>query len=116
MGCPRSPAAKVCPAFQGDLFGETGLEPAQLAVAREKREQERQLKRVTGNIRARIEAFVAKVGAQPTPLRRFTASELHEAVGAAPASADRVLRVLRQEGHLNYRVIDRAASLYEVLP
>jgi hypothetical protein len=33
---------------------------------------------------------------------------------AAPASADRVLRDLRRRGHVLYRVVDRAASLYQV--
>jgi len=34
---------------------------------------------------------------------------------AAPASADRILRDLRQRGKLNYRVLDRRASYYETL-
>jgi hypothetical protein len=32
------------------------------------------------------------------------------------SSVDRVLRILRQEGHLGYRVLDRGASLYELQP
>jgi hypothetical protein len=32
----------------------------------------------------------------------------------APASADRILRDLRQRGVIDYRVVDRRASLYEV--
>ncbi len=51
----------------------------------------------------------------------FHASELHEAVEAAagksaPASADRVLRLLRQAKKLNYRVVNRRQSLYQVMP
>ena len=48
----------------------------------------------------------------------FTAENLRSFVGegAAPASADRVLRALRQQGIINYRVVDRANSLYEALP
>lgn len=34
----------------------------------------------------------------------------------APASADRILRMLRQAGELNYRVISRKRSEYEILP
>ena len=49
---------------------------------------------------------------------RFHASDLHEAVnsacGAAPASADRVLRALRQQGALAYVVESRSESLYLV--
>lgn len=50
--------------------------------------------------------------------RRFTATELrqfvqHHNFGTAPASADRVLRTLRQKGKINYVVVNRAKSLYE---
>ena len=33
----------------------------------------------------------------------------------APGSADRVLRDLRQRGELDYRVVDREASLYQII-
>ncbi len=33
----------------------------------------------------------------------------------APASPDRILRDLRQAGKLNYRVVNRRGSLYEVI-
>lgn len=33
----------------------------------------------------------------------------------APASPDRVLRQLRKDGKVEYRVVDRAKSLYEVV-
>ena len=50
----------------------------------------------------------------------FLASQLRDHVSAhcgptAPASADRVLRDLRQRGQVVYTVVDRAASLYRVL-
>lgn len=48
---------------------------------------------------------------------RFHAYELRDAVtraDAAPGSADRGLRALRQQGVINYRVISRHDSLYEV--
>lgn len=34
----------------------------------------------------------------------------------APDSPGRILRQLRQEGHLNYKVISRRQSLYRVVP
>lgn len=34
----------------------------------------------------------------------------------APSSPDRILRLLRAGGKVNYKVIDRSKSLYEVLP
>lgn len=52
---------------------------------------------------------------------RFHANELKAHVEAecgegAPASADRILRDLRQRGLVNYRVVSKRDSLYEVLP
>ena len=52
--------------------------------------------------------------------RQFHAGELHrhveDATGvSAPASADRILRDLRQRGVLKYRVVSRRESLYEVV-
>lgn len=35
-------------------------------------------------------------------------------VVAAPSSPDRILRKLRADGKLAYRVVDRGASLYEI--
>jgi hypothetical protein len=51
--------------------------------------------------------------------KRFHADELRRAVIAetgitAPASADRILRYLRQRGLLSYTVLSRRESLYEV--
>ncbi len=50
----------------------------------------------------------------------FHMEELHAYVEAqlqiAPASPDRVLRALRQSGDINYVVIDRRASYYQLLP
>jgi hypothetical protein len=50
----------------------------------------------------------------------FRISELQahvaDATQAAPASPDRILRLLRREGRLDYEVIDRAASLYRLRP
>lgn len=52
---------------------------------------------------------------------QFTAAELRAYVGrvvgdTAPASADRILRLMRQRGELDYRVVSRRQSLYKVLP
>jgi ribosomal protein S25 len=51
--------------------------------------------------------------------KRFHADELRKYVVsvtgiAAPASADRILRALRQEGRIDYIVENRRASLYLV--
>ena len=50
--------------------------------------------------------------------KRFQMAELsdwvRERTGVAPDSPGRILRQLRSVGKLNYRVVDRRASLYEV--
>lgn len=53
--------------------------------------------------------------------KQFYADDLRKYVSdhigyVAPASADRILRDLRQKGILNYRVINRRKSFYEILP
>ncbi len=50
---------------------------------------------------------------------RFHASELNDFVaqfekGVAPDSPSRIMRMLRQEGRINYRVVNRRDSLYQV--
>lgn len=52
---------------------------------------------------------------------RFTATELRQYVqkhnfGTAPASADRILRNLRAAKKVNYAVVNRSKSLYEMIP
>jgi ribosomal protein S25 len=52
---------------------------------------------------------------------RFTSTELRQYVqhynyGTAPSSADRVLRKLREEGKINYILVNRSLSLYQALP
>jgi hypothetical protein len=45
------------------------------------------------------------------------ATEVADRAGpTAPDSAGRMLRQLRKAGRLNYRVVDRANSIYEVTP
>lgn len=48
-------------------------------------------------------------------LKRFVESRLPYGY-IAPASTDRILRQLRQERQLNYKVVSRRQSLYQVMP
>ena len=74
--------------------------------------QERELRRVSGAIASAIVRFCRTRST-------FTAAELREYVDnsapmSAPASADRVLRNLRQRGIIDYQLTDRAGSRYKV--
>lgn len=76
-------------------------------------EQAEQLRRVAKRIATAIREFC---GAH----KRFHADELRAHVAretgvAAPASADRVMRDMRQSGEIDYRVLSRRDSLYEVV-
>ena len=70
------------------------------------------LARVTAAIGKAVLKFCSSRGVNGT----FHASELHEYVGdqVAPASADRVLRNLRQKGYVDYVIVDRRASFYAI--
>jgi hypothetical protein len=50
---------------------------------------------------------------------QFHAEDLHEFVKAkaniAPASADRIMRDMKQSGEINYEVVNRSQSLYRKL-
>lgn len=85
-------------------------------AAAEQAEQAEQLARVTSRIGLTIIAFCRIVWGSES--RSFHASDLHEFVEVraqiAPASADRVLRELRKQGHLDYEVLNRRASLYRL--
>jgi hypothetical protein len=75
-------------------------------------EQQQHLERVSSRIGRAIIGFCRAH-------RRFHADELRKAVVdetgiAAPASADRILRNLRQRGVIGYKVVSRSESLYEV--
>lgn len=78
--------------------------------------QAENLTRVTAKIGATITTFFAA----HTEGDQFTANELcrycldNGTKKLAPASADRVMRGLRQEDVLNYDVVDRINSLYEI--
>jgi hypothetical protein len=78
--------------------------------------QQEEINRVKANIGDLVEAFVLhrwQVG-QP----RFVMRDLHDYIFVrtqiAPASPDRILRQLRQEGKFDYDVIDRRASCYQI--
>lgn len=77
-------------------------------------EQQRQLKRVTSRIGRAVLMFFHDHGVGD----EFHAHELHAYVseihGVAPASADRVMRQMRRDGELNYRVLNRAQSRYRI--
>ena len=75
-------------------------------------EQQENLERVSSRIGRAIIEFCQEH-------RRFHADELRKHVVretgiAAPASADRILRDLRQRGVVRYTVLNRRESLYEV--
>ena len=75
--------------------------------------QRENLERVRGAISESVLGFVKRVGVGGT----FRGEELGAFVAkrhkCAPASSDRILRALRRDGLLAYRV-DRSASLYHV--
>ena len=72
---------------------------------------EENLGRVAERISGAVEEFCG--GTQ-----RFHMAELSDFVrdrtGVAPDSPGRILRQLRSRGKLNYRVVDRRSSLYEM--
>jgi hypothetical protein len=75
-------------------------------------EQEEHLERVSSRIARAILDYCRDH-------RQFHADDLRRAVTnrtgiTAPASADRILRDLRQRHVIDYKVLDRRASLYEV--
>ncbi len=90
----------------------------QLSMFEQREVQRDNIERVGARVGSAISMFVATHLALQKP---FTADELREYVlsvepDTAPASPDRILRLLRQQGRLNYQVLNRAASLYEALP
>jgi hypothetical protein len=84
----------------------------------EREEQRENLERVYSRIARAIIEFLRM---HNTPMHdTWHADDLRKHVVAktgiaAPASADRVLRDLRQRGIINYRVINRSQSLYKTL-
>lgn len=93
-------------AEQWDLFDEWGGDE-------EIEEHVENLERVSSRIEWAIIDFCKEHAT-------FHADELRQAVTrvtgiAAPASADRILRLLRQKGVVNYEVVSRRESLYRVI-
>lgn len=80
-------------------------------------EQTENLSRVSGRIGYIITQFCDDRLAQGNP--QFHMDDLRTFVDGqrtvAPASPDRVLRDLRKRKMVNYRVVSRSQSLYEVL-
>ncbi len=96
--------------WQANLFHP----PVRPVAAPSAPEQVHHLARVTGRIGESVIEFCrARVGGT------FRAAELAEHVqrqaGGAPASADRVMRQLKAQGHLDITLVDRAGSLYRVI-
>jgi hypothetical protein len=88
----------------------------------EQTEQTQQLKRVAATTADAVLAFIKMRLADTENNGAFTADQLRFYVnnnvsgGVSPGSADRVLRMLRQEGKLNYIVLNRGKSLYRAVP
>ena len=85
-------------------------------------EQTQQLNRVAATTSEAILEFIRQRLSDPETKGAFTADQLRFYVnntvvgGVSPSSADRVLRMLRQKGSLDYVVLNRAKSLYRAMP
>lgn len=77
--------------------------------------QSQQITRVADSIGDVVQQFCRNAQAKGG---QFHAQELRDYVATeattAPASPDRILRLLRSQGRINYIVKDRRASLYEI--
>lgn len=96
-------------------MGTTVLANMQMSIDWEQHEPN--LNRVS----ARIGGSILRYFAEYAPGYRFHVEELRKWVLdetgiLAPASADRVLRDLRQKGRLDYHVVSRKQSLYQIGP
>ena len=78
--------------------------------------QQKHLERVSQCIASAILSFWQHRGYG----REFTMGELQTFVNSrvkcSPDSPSRILRALRLEGRVNYSVVNRAKSLYKILP
>jgi hypothetical protein len=83
-------------------------------------EQTQQLNRVAATTKDAILEFMKARLASEDPT--FTSDQLrfyvtNNVVGkVSPSSADRVLRLLRQQGMVDYYVVNRGRSLYKAVP
>ena len=85
-------------------------------------EQTQQLNRVAATTKEAILEFIGQRLNDTNSHGAFTADQLRFYVnnsvtgGVSPSSADRVLRMLRQRGLVDYCVLNRGKSLYRALP
>ena len=86
-------------------------------------QQTQQLNRVAATTKEAILDFIKqRLSAADDNGGAFTADQLRFYVnnnvigGVSPSSADRVLRQLRQQGLVDYCVLNRGKSLYRALP
>jgi hypothetical protein len=80
-----------------------------------------ELKRVFGKIGESIlDFYQTKMTLEPGTGRQFHLVDLYhhvkQAVEVSPNSSARILQYMRREGIVNYVVLSRSESLYEVLP
>ena len=81
-------------------------------------EQSENLERVSERIAALVVEFCSRALESGQPqfhMEELTLYVYEKVKVSAPDSAGRILRDLRQRGVLNYRVLSRSKSLYEVL-
>lgn len=78
-------------------------------------DQQKQLNRVAQNIGDLVRRFVVE---RYDTIPQFHIRDLVEFVTretpSAPTSPDRMLRKLRKDGFCEYRIVDRANSIYEI--
>ena len=85
-------------------------------------EQTQQLNRVAATTKDAILDFIHARLADTENGGAFTSGQLRFYVqnnvvgGVSPSSADRVLRMLRQQNKINYIVLNRGKSLYRAVP
>jgi hypothetical protein len=85
-------------------------------------EQTQQLNRVAATTKEAILDFIKQRLADTENNGAFTADQLRFYVnnnvvgGVSPSSADRVLRMLKQQNKIMYIVLNRGRSLYRALP
>lgn len=95
-----------------ELHMEHRFDSRTRVVLRESAIQREHLESVSHRIGAAVMEFFSALDGQ-----QFSSTALHEWVEAkvgriAPGSADRIMRLLRAEGKISYRVVNRAQSLY----
>jgi hypothetical protein len=85
-------------------------------------EQTQQINRVRATAGEAILDFISQRLTDTEAKGAFTADQLRFYVnnnvtgGISPSSADRILRMLRQQGKLAYVVLNRGKSLYRAVP